>query len=279
MIDVHCHLEQRDYNTDLDQVIENCKKAGLKAVVTSCPNPKDVERTFEIQEKYKGFVYACLGLHPEYIKEFSERDVDQYLELVKKSKDKIVGLGEIGLDFHWIKESSWQQKQKEQFKNLISFSKEIRKPLVVHCREASEETLNILESEDAKKVLLHMFPGKNLIDRVVENNWLISINYLVTRSKDYKKIARDVPLENLTLETDAPWNGVQKSIDSVTSSDIIFKENKELNLATLRSDPSTIKLTAEKIAEIKGLDFESVWKKCGENAVKFFNMKKYNSLW
>ncbi len=273
MIDMHCHLEQPNFEKDLDQVIENCKKAGLKAIITSCPDPRDVDKTLEIIEKYKGFVYACFGLHPEYIKEFSEKDVDEYLEKLKQIKNQMVGFGEIGLDFYWIKELSWQQKQKEQFGELIRFSKEIKKPLVVHCRGAYEETVNILENEDAKKVLLHMFGGKNLLGRVVENNWLISMNYLVSRSKDYKKIARDIPLENLTLETDAPWNGVQKPIDTVIVNDIIFKENKDLNLVTLRSDPSTIKLTAEKIAEIKGLSFEEVWKACGENAARFFGLK------
>ena len=273
MIDVHCHLEQPNFEKDLDKVIENCKKAGLKAVITSCPDPRDLDKTLKILEKYKGFVFACFGLHPEYIKEFSEKQVDEYLEKVKENKDKIVGFGEVGLDFYWVKESSWQQKQKEQFKELIRFSKEIRKPLVVHCRGAYEETVNILENEDAKQVILHMFGGKNLLQRVVENKWLISMNYLVSRSKDYKKIARDILLENLTLETDAPWNGIQKTADQVTSEEIIFKENKDLNLVTLRSDPSTIKPTAEKIAEIKGLGFEQVWKTCGENASKFFGLK------
>ncbi len=272
MIDVHCHLEQKDYDKDLDKVIESCKKGSLKAVITSCPNPRDFDKTLEIASKYNGFVFPCFGLHPEYIKEFSEKDVDEYLEKLKENKDKMVGFGEVGLDFHWIRESSWQQKQKEQFKELIRFSKELRKPLVVHCRDAFEETIKVLEDEDAKKVLLHMFGGKNLLPRVTENNWLISINYLVTRSKDYKKIARDMPLENLTLETDAPWNGIQKPTDTITSGEIIFKENKELNLVTLRNDPTSIKLTAQKIAEIKGISFDQVWKVCGENAERFFGI-------
>src|SRR3989338_2355186 len=241
MIDVHCHLEQPNFEKDLDKVIENCKQAGLKAVITSCPNPKDFDRTMEIASKYSGFVFTCFGLHPEYIKEFSEKEVDEWMEKLKQNKNKMVGLGEVGLDFYWVKGANWQQKQKEQFKELIRFSKEIRKPLVVHCRDAYEETIKILEDEDAKKVLLHMFGGKNLLQRVVENNWLISMNYLVARSKDYKKIARDIPLENLTLETDAPWNCVQKPTDSVTSSDIIFRINEEQKIATLRSAPSTIK--------------------------------------
>ena len=272
MIDVHCHLEQKEFFQDLDKVIAACKKSGVKAVVTSCANPKDLERALEIASKNAGFVFPSVGLHPEYIKEIKEKEISDYLEKIKENKNKIVAIGEIGLDFYWVKESSWQAKQKRQFAELIRFSKEIKKPLVVHSRDSHPDTIKTLEDEDAKNVLLHMFGGKDLIKNILENNWLISINYLVTRSKTYKKIAKDMPLENICLETDAPWNGIQKKPEEVTQTDVIFKENKEQNLLTLRNDPTTIKTTAEKIAEIKEIPFETVWRACGENARKFFSL-------
>ena len=273
MIDVHCHLEQKEFDKDLDKVVENCKKADLKAVVTSCANPKDLQKTLEMASKYNGFVFSSVGLHPEYIKEFSQKTVDEYLEKIKENRDKIVAVGEVGLDFYWVKEANWQEKQKEQFAELIRFSKEIKKPLVVHCRDAFEDTMKILEKEDAKQALLHMFGGKDFIQKIAENKWLLSINYLVTRSKTYRKIARDTPLENICLETDAPWNGVQKPIEQVTLSDIVFRKHEELKIASLRCDPTVIKLTAGKIAEIKNIPLESLWKACGENAERFFNLK------
>ncbi len=272
MIDVHCHLEQKEFSQDLDTVIAACKKSGVKAVVTSCAHPKDLERTFEIASKNAGFVFPSLGLHPEYIKEIKEKEVSDYLEKIKENKNKIVAVGEVGLDYFWIKEKAWQEKQKEQFAELIRFSREIKKPLVVHSRDSHQDTIKILENEDAKNVLLHMFGAKDLIKNVWENNWLVSINYLVTRSKTYKKIAKDMPLGNICLETDAPWNGLQKLKGQLGKEDIIFKENKEQNLLTLRNDPSTIKITAQKIAEIKKIPFETVWNACGENAKKFFSL-------
>ena len=273
MIDVHCHLEQLEFQKDLESVIAHSKLSGIQALVTSCAHPKDLEKTLEIQEKYKGFVFASLGHHPEYIKEIPQKEIDSYLESIKKNKARFVAIGEVGLDYFWVKEPSWQKKQKEQFSELIRFSKELKKPLVVHSRNSHSDTLNILEKEDAKNVLLHMFGGKNEMKTVVENNWLISINCLVTRSKDYKKIARDTPLENICLETDAPWNGIQKPLSEITKSDIIFRENKETGITTLRNDPTTIKITAQKIAEIKKIPFEKVWKTCGEKAKKFFNLQ------
>ena len=117
MIDAHCHLEQKEFDKDLDKVIENCKKAGLKAVITSCANPKDFEKTLQLASKYAGFVFPCFGLHPEYIKEFSEKDVDEYLEKIKQNREKFVGFGEVGLDFYWIKETSWREKKRNSLLN------------------------------------------------------------------------------------------------------------------------------------------------------------------
>ena len=148
MIDSHCHLEQEAFDKDLGKVIENCKKTGLKAVVTSCANPEHFEKTLQTSSIYSGFVFSSVGLHPEYIKEFSQKTVDDYLEKIKENKNIIIAIGEIGLDFYWVKEKEWQEKQKEQFADLIRFSKEIKKPLVIHCRDANEETIKILGLEN-----------------------------------------------------------------------------------------------------------------------------------
>jgi TatD DNase family protein len=258
MIDVHCHLEQSDYDKDRDQVVENCRKE-LKAIITSCANPKDFELTMKMTESYKNFVFASCGIHPEYIKELPQNQIDEFMELIKKNKDKIVAIGETGLDYFWVKEPEWQQKQKELFVQLIALAKEIRKPLVVHSRDCYEDTVKVLEQEDAKEVDMHMFGEHNLTNRVIGNGWFISMNTIVMRSKGHRKIARDCPLERLMLETDAPWLGLDKE-GSIRSPDQV------------RNDPTSVKMVAEKIAEIKKVDFEHVWKTCGQNAVKFFRL-------
>jgi TatD DNase family protein len=249
MIDCHCHLEQSDYDLDRDQVIEKCRKE-LKAVITSCAHPKDFDLTLKLVEKYKGFVFCTVGIHPEYIKEVDEKEKDEFLELIKENKNKINGIGEVGLDFDFIKEKEWQEKQKELFIEFISFAKELKLPLVVHSRAAYDEAVKILEQEDAKQVLMHMFGANHLVKRIIENNWYISINTIVLRSKKHKKVVRDMPIEKLLLETDSPWLGLEGK----------------------RNDPTSIKIVAEKIAEIKKLDFEEVWNTCGKNAIKFFEL-------
>jgi len=255
MIDVHCHLEQEDYSKDRDEVIEKCKKE-LKAVITSCAHPKHFNLTMKIIDKYKNFIFASFGIHPEYLKEISEKEIDDFIEKIKQNKEKVTAIGEGGLDFWWEKEVECQLKQKEVFSQLIELSKEIKKPLVIHCRDAFEDTIRILEQEDAREVNMHMFGKHNLVNRIIENGWYISMNTIILRSKSYGKVIRDCPLERIMLETDAPWLSPKQLIEGIKS----------------RNDPTSIKIVAEKIAEIKKLDFKDMWRKCGENAIKFFRL-------
>ena len=255
MIDIHCHLEQNDYNNDRDDVIENCKK-HLKAVITSCAHPTDFDLTLKIIEGHKNFVFASCGIHPEYIKEMPEQEIDEFIEKIEQNKDKLVAIGEIGLDYWWVKEDEWREKQRELFVRMIRFAKRIGKPILIHTREVKDGTIEIMEQENAKNVVMHMFGEHQFTKRVVDNGWFISVNNIVHRSKSHKKVVRDCPLDKLMLETDAPWLSPKKLLEGVES----------------RNDPTSIKSVAEKIAEIKKTDFEEIWHKCGQNAIKFFNL-------
>jgi len=249
MIDVHCHLEQSDYDSDRDQVIEECKKK-MKAIITCCAHPKYFDLTLQLVEKYKGFVFCTIGIHPEYIRRINESDKDNFLELIKQNREKICSIGETGLDYFEVKEAEWQTKQRELFIELINFAKELKKPLVIHARNAYDEVIRILEQANAKQVLMHMFGDNHLVKRVIENGWWVSMNTIVLRSKKHKKVVRDMPLEKLMLETDSPWLGLEGK----------------------RNNPTSIKIVAEKIAEIKKLSFEEVWNTCGKNTIEFFNL-------
>lgn len=247
MLDVHCHLESEDYSKDRDEVIEKCKKE-LRAVITCCARPKDFDLTMELVERYNGFVFATAGIHPEYIKDISEKEKDDFLDLIRENRDKIVGVGECGLDFFWTKEENWQDRQKELFIELIDFSKELKLPLVVHARDAFEDAVKILEQQDARSVLMHMFGANQLTKRIAENGWYVSLNTNLLRNKRQKKIARDMPLGQLMLETDSPWLG---------------QEGR-------RNGPTSVRLVAEKIAEIKKATLEDVDKTTTDNSIRFF---------
>jgi len=249
MIDVHCHLEQKDYDQDRDSILKNCKKE-LTAVIISCANPKNFDVTMKLVEENKNFLFATVGIHPEYVKEITEKEQDAFLDIITENREKIVGIGEVGLDYNWVKEEQWQKKQRELFIKFIQFSKELKLPLIVHTREAYEDALTILEHEDARRVLMHMFGAHHLVQKIIENKWYISLNTMILTSKKYKKVARDIPLELVLLETDSPWLGLDKK----------------------RNDPTSVKVVAEKIAEIKHVSFEEVDKLTTKHSLEFFQL-------
>lgn len=254
MIDCHCHLEQKDYEKDREKVIKECKKE-LNFLVTSCAHPRDFELTLEIVKKHKNFVFAAIGIHPTYIKETDEKEIQETIEKIKKNRKNIVAIGETGLDFHWVKEKDWQEKQKELFVKMINLAKELNLPLIIHSWDASPEVIEILEKEkmQGKKVLMHLLSDKKVISKVIENDWFVSIGPGIRKSKDIRKIARDVPLTRILLETDSPW---------------FAQEGQKYGT------PPNVKIPAEKIAEIKKVSLEEVEKQTDLNAISFFNLKK-----
>jgi len=201
-------------------------------------------------KKHKNFVFATVSIHPEYIKEIEQLNVDEFFRKIEENKEKIVGIGETGLDFI-IEEPAWREKQKELFKKFISLVKDLNLPLVIHARKAFAETIEILEECKVKKVLMHFFTAKELLPKIIKNKWSISVNTMLLNSKKIKKIVKDLPFEQIMTETDSPWLGLEGK----------------------RNDPTSVKLVIEKIAEIKKVDFEEADKITSQNAIAFFNLK------
>jgi len=251
MIDVHCHLEHEKFRNN-KEVIQSFRK-DLKAIITSSPHPKDFEYTLNLKKEFEGFVFSCFGLHPEYIEEFSEETLDNFEEFVKKNKNEIVSIGEIGLDYFWIKDEKLKEKQRWLFEKLIEFAKSIEKPITVHIRDAYEDALKILESVDYQKVHLHMFGGDKFLDKVLANEWKISVGPILLRSKTHKKIVKKLPLDRIMLETDSPW---------------IKIDGKE-------SMPADVRIVAQKIAEVKNVPLEEVEIKTDENAISLFKLELF----
>jgi TatD DNase family protein len=249
MIDVHCHLEQKDYEKDRDELIEKCKKE-LKAVITCCCHPDDFGLTMEMVKKYKNFLFATVSIHPEYIKEVNEEIVENFFKKIEENKEKIVGIGETGLDFI-TKEPEWREKQKELFVKFIDLAKNLNLPLVIHARKAFKEAIEVLEKSGARNVLMHFFTQKDLLPKIIENGWSISVNTTLLSSKNIKKIVRDLKIEKIMTETDSPWLGPNGQ----------------------RNDPRSIKLVVEEISRIKKMKIEEIDKITTQNAIEFFKLK------
>jgi len=252
MIDAHMHLEQKDYDKDRDSLIKEWKKK-MKFLVTVCADIKDWEKTKNFVKSYKGFVFAVAAIHPQHIKGLKDKEVKDFFSILKKNNKNIVGIGECGLDYHWVKDEKLREKQRELFINHIKLAKEMKLPLVVHSWESDSDVLDILEKEGmkSKKVLLHQFGGNSFIDRVIVNGWWVSVGPGVLRSKSRKKVVRDMPLDKILLETDSPWFGDGE-----------------------RGTPLNVLKAAEKIAEIKKITVKEVEKQTDKNAIDFFGLSK-----
>lgn len=241
-------MEQDDYDNDREEVISLCKRE-LKAIITSCAHPRHFDKTIDMVRRHEKFIFAIVGIHPEYISDFIDDEIEIFIRRIKENRDLFVAIGEVGLDYNWIKDKELRERQKDMFRRFISLSRELKLPLVVHSRDAMEDTIRILEEEEVERVHMHLFGEHKFLKNVIERGWFISVGPIVLKSKNHKKIVRDTPLERIMLETDSPWFGFGR-----------------------RNDPTSIKEVAKRIAEIKKIDYDIVWKTCGENAIKFFNL-------
>ncbi|MBN2112151.1 TatD family hydrolase [Candidatus Woesearchaeota archaeon] len=220
LVDVHCHLDHAKFKGNLDMVIENARKAGVKAIITSGVNLKTNKIILDIAEKYNDIVKPSFGLYPidalaaelegdetaGFARDVEETKVEDVLEFIKKNKDKCVAIGECGLDYHWIKDK--QEEMKDVFQKVIELVEKLKKPIIVHTRKAELDCVEMLESSSIspKKILLHCFGGnKKLIQRAAGNGWNFSIPPVIVRLQHFQMMAELVNISQLLTETDAPY--------------------------------------------------------------------------
>jgi len=248
LVDAHCHLSMGRLARKLPEVIKRAKERNLIAIVTSTISPEDFSVTRKLVEKYKGYVFISLGLHPPGV---NPTTLMKTIELIKKHQREIVAIGEVGLDYYWVKDEKRREFQRAAFREFIKLSDETNLPLVIHSREAGHDTFKILEECDAKRVMLHCFSDStDMAAYAVKKGWLISIPTTVTRRKVHKDAASVTPLDSMLVETDSPFLSPFGGVN----------------------EPANVYYAVEAIARIKGVDIETVANKTSENALKFFEI-------
>jgi len=239
IVDVHCHLdlyggEFDSEPVDLDKFLEEQKKNNVKVIITNGTHPESNRKVLEYSQKY-GFVKAALGFYPTHVLEHSEKEFDEELAFMEKNKDKIVALGETGLDNHHIKGKL--EEQKKALAKLVELAKKIDKPIIIHSRDAELETVEFLEQFDYKKIVMHCFGGrKHIVKRIIKNKWYFSIPCNITKLQHFQTIVELCPFEKILTETDGPFLSPYKDIK--------------------RNEPRYIAESLKKIAEIKKVTLE-----------------------
>ena len=202
LVDCHCHLEDKRYDEDREEVIARNKKA-VAFVVNSGVDFAGNTTTLELHHEHPRFIHASLGLAPPLAAEMNRKDLDVIISLIREHRDDIVAIGEVGLDYHWTKDEKPRQKQQEIFKEFIALSKELKKPLAIHCRDAMPDVLRILQKDPPEKVMMHHFPGdESDLQACVDSGFFVS---LCTGFRD-KKVIKALPIEYMLAETDSPYN-------------------------------------------------------------------------
>ncbi|MDD5650152.1 MAG: TatD family hydrolase [Candidatus Nanoarchaeia archaeon] len=241
LIDDHAHLDFFP-EKDLDSIINGFN--GI--IITNSVNLDSMKKNLEIIKKYKN-VKLALGIYPLHCLEISEEELDKEIKLIKENKDKIVALGEIGLDF---KESLEKEKQIYNLKKFIVLAEEIKKPLIIHSRKAELETIEILK-EIKTKVVLHYFNANStLVKKALEYGFYFSVPTVLATNKNMKKLVKIVPLDRLLTETDCPYLSP-------------IKDQK--------NEPFNVKYSIKIIAEIKNISEKEVEDQIYKNYLKIFS--------
>jgi len=254
LIDSHAHLEMPEFKKDLEEVISRARSSGVEIILTVGTEKGDWARAMEIARSHPK-VYAILGVHPHNAKEIDE---ESYPILKRLCMDeKVKAYGEIGLDF--FRNLSPRDLQIRRFREQIALAGELKLPVVIHDRDAHRETLEILKSEGAgvHGGIIHCFSGDGPMARAcIDMGFLISIPGTVTfkNEGDYQEIVRDLPLDSLLIETDAPF-----------LAPVPFRGK--------RNEPALVRYTAQRIAEIKKISFEKVAEATTNNALRIFGIR------
>ena len=250
-IDTHLHLSKYDYE-NIDSVIERAKNANVERLIVSACERENMVEVLSFVDRYDQ-VYYSFGFHPSCVNEIKDDDLVWLEETIAKNP-KIVAIGEIGLDYHYGKENKVEQR--ELFIKQLHLAEKLNLPVVIHSRDATEDTINILKQFKLKGVI-HCFSGSlETANIYIDMGYLLGIGGVVTFSNsNLFSVVQKISLDKIVLETDSPY---------LSPVPLRGKVNESKNLPYI----------ANKIAEIKQIDIETVGKITTENAVSLFDLTK-----
>lgn len=259
LVDSHCHIDSADFDADRDSIIERAQSAGVKYLLnvgTGEPESGSFERAVQIGESREN-VFTAIGIHPHDAKTFNERAERQLINLAKSSR-KVVGWGEIGLDFYY--DHSPREIQFEVFRRQIHIAGDLNLPIIIHSRDANEETVQILTEECAHPGfaggVMHCFGGTAaMAEELMQIGFYISFagNVTFKKADELREAARVVPLERLLVETDCPFLA-------------------PVPLRGKRNEPAFVVETAKFLAEFKGVEFEEIAQATTQNFSDLFQI-------
>ena len=253
LVDSHCHLDFPDFGDDLDAVVERARNAGVRTMVTICTKLHEFDRVCAIAETYDD-IWCSVGIHPHEA-DRAEGEVTKAL-LEYAAHPVVVGIGETGLDYYY--QHSAREAQRNSFRAHIAAARETGLPLIVHTRDADDDTVAILCEEYASGPfpgVIHCFStSRQLAEKAVEIGFYISFSGIVTfkQANELRAIARDLPLDRLLVETDAPYLAPAPNRGK-------------------RNEPAFVAHTAALVAQVRGMELSALAAATTDNFFNLFN--------
>ena len=238
MIDSHCHLADKKFNADLSDVIDRAVAAGVDRMICIADSLEEGERCIEIAERFDN-VWATVGVHPHVSEKYEVGSTKRLKELVLSS-EKVVAIGEIGLDYHY--DNSPREVQRSVFKEQLEIAKELNLPAVLHNRESISDLKQIISEVDPPQLVLHCCTEKwDDVADFIERGYLLSFTGIATypKSEDIRETIRHCPIEQLMIETDSPYLAPE-------------------GLRGKRCEPAYVVEVAKLVAALKGLSVEEI---------------------
>jgi TatD DNase family protein len=257
-VDSHAHIDGEEFDADREEVVERARVAGVRAILnvgTGDPHSGALERGVGVAEKYEG-VYAAAGVHPHDARLFDE-EAERRLYDILRGSERVVALGEIGLDFHY--DNSPREAQRAVFARQLRMASEVGLPVIIHSREADRETVEILRAVyagAARGGVMHCFGGgMRMAEEVLELGFLISFagNVTFKKAENLREVARIVPPRSLLVETDCPF-----------LSPVPFRGR--------RNEPAHVVETARFLAALRGIEPEELGRTTTENFARLFDL-------
>ena len=248
LIDSHCHLEEIE---NLEATIEEAKSAGIVAIIAVGSDYQSNNQVLEIAEKYHGFVYPALGIHPARIE---ASQINQNLGFIEDHLTKAKGVGEVGLDYHKkIKEIAPKEMQKSVFREILGIARKHQKPVIIHSRYAWRDALSLVEEVNVEKAVFHWYTGpSSVLKDIVGLGYFISATPATEYHQEHRRAVKTVSLENLLIETDSP-----------------VSYGKELKW---QAKPAHTLIALKAVAEARGISEQELAQTTTNNAINFFDL-------
>lgn len=258
LFDTHSHYNDEKFDKDREQIIKETYEAGITKFVCAGYNIESSQKAIELSQKYE-FIYSICGISPNDIPQSEQelwKDIDEITKIIKENKtNKLVAIGEIGLDYYWNKEN--KELQTEAFIKQIDLANELNLPIVIHSRDASVDTINVIKEHTVKKAgIFHCCQfNQEMIKQALELGYYISFAGPVTfkNSKNASDIVKLVPLDRILIETDSPYLSPEPNRGK-------------------RNDSRNVKFIAQKIANFKEIPIDEIAKITYENALRIFTI-------